>query len=57
MRRVLGQIRRGERLPANLSTLEAMAKLAEAGLVQVERNAMGDPVRWVESDAGKAVPL
>lgn len=58
MRRTLAKIRAGERLPATLGTLEAMADLAEAGLIQAERDPVTrSPVAWVETDAGKAVRL
>jgi hypothetical protein len=57
-RATLRRIREGKRLPATLATLEAMASLAEAGLVCVERDPLTrSPVRWIESEAGKAVAL
>jgi hypothetical protein len=54
-RKVLRLIVEGKRLAATLATLESVANLAEAGLVQVERDPVTrSPVAWVATDAGKA---
>lgn len=55
---VLRAVREGRTIPAKLASLESMANLAEVGLVEVERDPVTrSPVRWVATEAGKAVPL
>jgi hypothetical protein len=53
----LQTIRAGVPLKADLRTLVAVESLSKTGLVTTERNASGMPVRWIETETGKAIVL